>query len=378
VRQEKPADLFLGAFIFLSALFVLPWMAGFAGWYDQEPYRDILFYTPFIQGLFLGPMLFYYVKSVTNSQFRFQKKDLLHFLPGAAYLAWNGVVVVIDKLILHRYFLINGRRDPHFDTWYSLIWLLSLTVYLLMSIRYYRLYRLYIPLELSFSEGVQFRWLRNFLYAFTVLACLSIAVRLVDLFRDLDYAGTWYYYFSFAVIVYYIAIAGYTISPLALRSLRFEPQLLVEYGYPLSERLLPPGRIEEIEFEEVTSGPAGRMEISAVWVEKLAELMDKQKVFRKPELTLSEVARSMGTNSSVLSKVINSHFGLNFNDYINRQRVGDVVQKMTDPAFSQQTFLSIAYDAGFNSKSTFNRAFLKFVGMSPRDYLLNLQRQDQA
>ena len=47
------SDRLLGCFLFISALFILPWMTGFGGWYDNQPYRDILFYTPFINAFVL-------------------------------------------------------------------------------------------------------------------------------------------------------------------------------------------------------------------------------------------------------------------------------------------------------------------------------------
>ena len=66
IKQESTADKFMGSFLLLAALYVIPWMVGFAGWYDNQPYRDILFYTPFILGLFIGPVLFLYVKAIID------------------------------------------------------------------------------------------------------------------------------------------------------------------------------------------------------------------------------------------------------------------------------------------------------------------------
>jgi AraC-like DNA-binding protein len=71
----------------------------------------------------------------------------------------------------------------------------------------------------------------------------------------------------------------------------------------------------------------------------------------------------------LLSKVINSTYGQNFNDYINRFRVDEAVKLMNDPAYKNFNILVVAYDAGFNSKSTFNRAFKKVTGVTPKDYL---------
>ncbi|QXV66164.1 hypothetical protein INP83_03470 [Mucilaginibacter sp. 21P] len=57
LKDQLLSSRLLGIFLLLSGLFVFPWMVGFAGWYDNQPYRDILFYTPFIHALFFGPLI---------------------------------------------------------------------------------------------------------------------------------------------------------------------------------------------------------------------------------------------------------------------------------------------------------------------------------
>jgi hypothetical protein len=112
-------------------------MIGFAGWYDNQPYRDILFYVPFQQLYFIGPVMFFYVQSLLNPSFRFGKKEWLHLLPSLLYLLLNITAVVTDKLILQRYYFLNGWSDPDFETWYQLSGLLSMIFYLILSLRYY-------------------------------------------------------------------------------------------------------------------------------------------------------------------------------------------------------------------------------------------------
>jgi AraC-like DNA-binding protein len=86
-----------------------------------------------------------------------------------------------------------------------------------------------------------------------------------------------------------------------------------------------------------------------------------------PELTLPELAARVGTNTSVLSRVINTGFGQNFNDYINEYRIREAERKLRDPRYRNYTLLAIALESGFNSKSTFNRVFKKLRGTTPRE-----------
>lgn len=367
-KQDSLSDKLLGWFLFFAALFVVPWMTGFAGWYVQGTvYREILFYTPFVHGLFMGPLLYFYVRSITNFHFRFSKKDLLHFVPGAAYLLWSLIVVVTDKLILKKYFLMDGYSDPDFDGWYQWLQNISILFYLVLSIRFYRQYKQYVMFEFSFVDVANLNWLRNFLIAFAIITILPLLEELLSFFpffQNLDYKGSWYSFFVFAVVVYYVAINGFNAVVVPLRKLLFEPELLLQYKSPA---LLTAATTTEAEFEIVES-KINNIELDN-WKEKISMLMQSQHLYENAELTLSQLAKQLSTNPSLLSKVINTGFGINFNDFVNEYRINAMLEKLKQGEQKNQTLLGIAFDCGFNSKATFNRAFKKQTGLSPKEWM---------
>jgi AraC-like DNA-binding protein len=356
-QQERLSDRLLGCFFFGSALFIFPWMSGFAGWYDTRPYREILFYTPFIHALFFGPLLYLYLKSLTNVHYNWKKRDWLHFLPGFLYLIWCLIIVIVDKLIIGHYYLMNGHSDPDFDRWYNWSWLTSLMIYLVLAIRYYWQYVVFSRFEFSFADAASFKWLRNFLYTFAVLTLLLISEHVLGLFIDLFYVRSWYYFLAFAVITYYMAISAYSAKPII--KLNFEPSLLLSYQQPLQLAT----HTEEAAYEDVSWMEGWKLQVD--------EMMAVRKAYLEPELTLSDLAKKIGTNASLLSKVINTSYGQNFNDFVNRFRVEEVIERVANPQYQNLNLLGIAYEAGFNSKSTFNRAFKKVTGKVPKDYLKN-------
>lgn len=370
IKQESTADKFMGSFLLLAALYVIPWMVGFAGWYDNQPYRDILFYTPFILGLFIGPVLFLYVKAITNFNYALTKKDMLHFVPGVLYIIWCIVVVVVDKAVVKEYYLMNGEADPDFDTWYQWMQKISIIIYLVASIRYYRKYKQYVYLETSFVEMASLRWLRNFLIAFAVLTVLPLLLEIASLLPALQainqYITSWYYFLAFAVVVYYIAINGYSAVNIPLHRLRFQPQLLLQYYH--SPKLLAGAAVTEDAAFEVVEEKKEDI-VLATWKQKVKSLVEDEKLYEEPELTLSSLAKKMSTNTSVLSRVINQGFNASFNDFINEYRINAVKEKLQSGEQKIQTLLGIAYDCGFNSKATFNRAFKKTTGLSPKEWL---------
>lgn len=103
-------------------------------------------------------------------------------------------------------------------------------------------------------------------------------------------------------------------------------------------------------------------------VGKLNALMLETKPFKKADLTVSDLAELLGTRSHILSRVINDHFEKNFRDFVNTYRIEEFIQLANRKEYKHYTFLALAQEVGFNSKSTFNLAFKKLMNQSPREY----------
>ncbi len=377
-QQERPSDNWLGFFLVMSILYICPWMLGFAGWYwgtECLECRNFMFYVPMNHTLLMGPVIYMYIRSLLNPRFTFNKMDRWHFVPGFAYILWTIIVAVTDLLVMKRYYLMDGQNDPDFDTWYQAIGFISLLIYLILSLRYYLMYRAFIVQELSFADTVQFKWVRNFLIACFLYFFSTIFLDILRLVGvNIGYQDTWWYYLLFAFIFYYIAISGYANSieqkkTFELDFLRYRmPNLIGGGEHPLEVQT------EDASFEvlmpaEFTSpDQTADSVIPSIWKEKVENAILVERMYRNPELTLTDLANHLGTNPSLLSKIINRSFGKNFNDYVNQYRVLEVKENLADPQNAHLTIMSLAYDAGFNSKATFNRAFKKFTGDNPKTY----------
>jgi AraC-like DNA-binding protein len=107
---------------------------------------------------------------------------------------------------------------------------------------------------------------------------------------------------------------------------------------------------------------------SSLIEERLATVMDRDKPFRRGDLTLDDLAGVLGVSPHNLTEVINTRLGQNFYDFVNGHRVRDVQARLAEPDADRYTLLAIAMDAGFNSKSAFNAAFKRQTGMTPSEY----------
>jgi AraC-like DNA-binding protein len=103
-------------------------------------------------------------------------------------------------------------------------------------------------------------------------------------------------------------------------------------------------------------------------IKKLLESeMQRQELFLNPHLTINDVAQSLGTNRTYLSNFLNNTLNITFFDYINRCRIEYAENLLTSPD-NHDTLDVIAEKSGFNSLSTFRRAFVKEYNMTPSEY----------
>jgi AraC-like DNA-binding protein len=99
---------------------------------------------------------------------------------------------------------------------------------------------------------------------------------------------------------------------------------------------------------------------------KLRHAMNDLQLFRDSRLTLRDLCERINENPHYVSQVINQDLHSNFYDFVNGHRIESAKQALAGA--SETTVLEVALDAGFNSKSTFNAAFRRYVGMTPTEY----------
>lgn len=104
------------------------------------------------------------------------------------------------------------------------------------------------------------------------------------------------------------------------------------------------------------------------YYQDLCRLLNTEKIYQDPELSLTAVAEKLNISSTYLSQLVNQCNKKNFSEFINSYRVRDAEYMLMDSDFSNYTILSIGLEAGFNSKSTFYAAFKKYTGVTPTQY----------
>lgn len=356
-QSEHRPSFWLSAFTFLSGLYIAPFMLGYAGWYSQQPYRDILFYIPFQQLFLLPPVLYLYVKTLLNPAYTLSPKDRLHFLPGLSYGLYSLTVFVTDKLIFDDPSFYADGRDKDFAPWYQLAGFSSLLLYSLLSLRVYFRYKAISYQTVSFADAIRFDWVKRFLMALLILLLLRGLFFLVNPEWD-QFGRKFWYYLCFSGLFYYISISGYGNALQSILSLK--AALVLRQDADQTRHQSPSKSVSIDELDGIDL---------AHWTSQLEGIMTGEKAYQNPTLTLLDVAQLMGISTKRVSQIINQGFGMNFNDFVNLYRTQAVIDQINLGYHTVYTLLGIAYECGFNSKSTFNRAFKKQTGQTPRQYL---------
>jgi AraC-like DNA-binding protein len=104
-------------------------------------------------------------------------------------------------------------------------------------------------------------------------------------------------------------------------------------------------------------------------VVRLKKSMDEERLWLQADLNLGRLAQHCGVAPKLLSAVLNQHMDTTFNEFVNGYRVAAVRERLLLPESRELTIAGLAYECGFNSLPTFQRAFKATAGMSPKEYL---------
>ena len=96
--------------------------------------------------------------------------------------------------------------------------------------------------------------------------------------------------------------------------------------------------------------------------------METEELFLDENITLPKLAEQIGISANNLSQVINDRFQKNFYDFINSYRIKRFKLLAKDPKKRNYTILALAYECGFNSKSSFNKYFKSATNTTPSEY----------
>ena len=299
-----------------------------------------------------GPLLFLYVQSMTNPQKKISWLASIHFIPFIAFFAVSVIFRSYPLMRDLRNFFIPDRFMP-LRIVYSTFFFLSVSVYSILSFIEIRKHQANLKNLVSYTSGViTLNWLKiisiSFYLAFVVLFILG----------GLNMIGDIIPFDPYFVVFAFIALFSSVYSFYGIR----QP---VIFGQEV--KINGDGKDEKKETEKYSrSGLKDKQ--AEKYLEKLIHTMETDKPYLDRDLSIHELSVMTDIPRHHITQVLNEKHGKNFFTFINEYRVKEVISRFNDPANNNFTILAIAYDSGFNSKTTFNSIFKSQTGLTPSEF----------
>lgn len=328
--RNRAANRILAAFLVVVTGVMTPYTIGFAGFYDA--WMGLTF-APFALPLFLAPLLYGYThalaRGVPPAGWRW------HLAPGFAQLAYMSAAFLLPFDLKMQW--ARQGDGPWVSNGVSLAVTVGLVAYTVAALRLLRAYRAGLADQRSDDDRFAARWLGR------VLAAMGAATVTWTAWQVWGLATGRFDYFEFFWLHLALGLLGLALGVEGWRQagLGFVPLLEAE-----------PASVAEHDWSAAGADIERRTREAGWW--------------REPELTLPGLARRLGTNSGRVSRAINLGLGMNFSAFVNGLRAEGVAGALADRPDAD--LLDLAFDMGFASKASFNRAFRARFGMAPSQY----------
>lgn len=315
--------------------------------------------------LFLhGPALWFYIKSLSDHEFRFKPLYLLHFIPFiffSVFQYYNFISLTLTEKVR---FLENDVFKELVSYKITVLAIgVSTISYNIWALNLIRRRRDKLMQQYSKIEDIDLGWLRALTVA--ALICYSVNVALFNLDMIFHFASYKFLMFltnSFATV--YVLFLGY--FGIRQGNIFISKAMEVRESGFINKAMEVSESGDKSPFDEPGSPLITRDD---TFIKTLIRNMDEKQPYLDPEITIAKLSEMLDVRIEFLSEVLNSQLNQNFFDFINRYRVGEFKNQCISKVNSHLSIMGIAYNCGFNSKASFYRAFKKFEGISPSEYI---------
>jgi AraC-like DNA-binding protein len=297
--------------------------------------------------LLYGPVIYLYAVTASDRTRRLTWRDGLHFLPFAAVIVAALPIYLLSgagKIVLYRQ-MQQGYLPPLLRVVDPLKYVSGIA-YAAATLVFLHRHHARIKDNYSSIDRVNLTWLRRLAVAGAAMWMLATAFHLTHQRHGDD------------LVALALAIVVYGIGYMALR----QPEI---FDFAARDEHPAEPRYER-------SGLTERE--AATLRDALLRVMESDRLYQNSELTLADLAVRLDTTPHKLSEVLNSQLEQTFYDFVNAYRVRDVQRRIADERWKNLTILSLALEAGFASKSTFNQVFKQHTGRTPSTYRRSLGR----
>jgi AraC-like DNA-binding protein len=347
-RRSLAGYIFLATYLAVLLLQVTMKIAD-KGWLMQniDPLYQFSYQLPFLY----GPLLYLFVVRFTSHR-RITPRDWLHFLPGMA------VIAVFMFPVIYRFW--PGFYYVFFAyQWTGPLQVASIIAYHLIAFSILNKHFKKAGEKFSTTSMVRMKWVRQFTLISMVVCSIVAIVICLMYFNNPAWRNVRFGFIGLTGFIYWISYKVLS-----------QPELFsVIRGCSGNEAqpVQPPMLTVHLPAKRYSNSGLGTEEMNRI-ITALELKMKADKPYLDPQLTIDELANAINCSRHHLSQAMNEQLDYTFYDYVNQHRVAEAKTLLADPNRASHKIAAIAFDAGFNSISTFNDVFKKIAGQTPTQY----------
>lgn len=297
-------------------------------------------YFPNSVELAIPPLFYFYFLSIKNVDFKFRKKDWLHFVPfliSQSYSIIMYIAAMQTRIFSEKRKITNAMYFNEAK---------NIDEYLLLIMSFCYLYLVGIELKsfnknfskVNVSQNSERKFLNTLFALLSTVSILHIINLSLNSVLDSSFNWRWDLHHSLiAIIVYYMAINGF----------------------------------KNIDVILTLKNTKKNNNIDLTIIQQLNKAITSDKVFLDPKLTLNSLAKKLEINDTILSCTINAYYKKNFRSLINEARVEEVKKRLLNGELNNLSLLGIAKECGFNSEASFYRIFKSETQITPKKFISN-------
>ena len=338
-KEIRLHNVILSGYFLVRAFDLMYGWIVFEGKYENY---SSLIWVLFGSSILKSTLLFLYISLITQTVLLKGYKWIYIFSP-----------LLLKYIIVFTCIILYSGETIHaitYNLWCGKLFyyytIVTVIVFLYSAIILIRKYHQKLKDLTSNTNKFSLKWLITLIFTEIIMYLFVISVRLIDITVVYD------------SINYYPVLDGIDFILVLILGIMAYRQGIINYPTQLMD--------ETEKKTTVSSKPVNYPDTGVV--EMLESYLDIHKPYLEPELTIGQLAKTLNIPVNTLSRTINSYYQKTFFDLINEYRINEVTERLKEPSNQKYTILYLAYECGFNSKTTFYRVFKKLKGKTPSEY----------
>jgi AraC-like DNA-binding protein len=351
-RENNRAKFFLGVFLFTAFLLYLSHAHFFKKHIASFQYFDSIY---MFSSLSVYPLYYWYIR-LLSVETNYRQKNLLLLLPGVLLALASFVIYRLmgdeEKLLYITGYVFKEQQITELTKLMQIqraIYVVSRIIFIVqVLVLLFHGRKLIINHQKNIAnfysnlENRSILWVKYMLYSIVVTSLMSLVFNLVGRSFFLDLPEILMIpSLVFSILLFFIGVQGYMQNHTV-----YDLQLDVLQGEAVTTKKINTNKLKE----------------------KLIELFLHEKVYKNPDLKITQISEMLNTNRTYISKLINTEFSCTFSEFVNRYRVKEAKQLLCEESSKNYSLDYIAEKSGFGSMVNFMRVFRDIEGTTPGKY----------